>query len=168
MIDHKSYEVQTPRPRRPDFDSYYVYHAGNVIGKDMSAKDLTEFTNKLFQTNYHSVRAAVDDLHNTRGYTVEIVAHEEQYKKALREYRKHVAHLHDQWKRAVSQEYGIDLIDDPIGAIVFDLAWEEYHSDGYNEVYEGIDEKIDLIHRILRAIPNSNYANEIMEKNNGN
>lgn len=168
MIDHKSYEVQSPAPWRPDFNSYYVYHAGNVIGKNMNAKDLTEFTNKLFRTNYQNVRSAVNDLRNTRGYTVEIVEHEEQYKKARQEYKERTASLHDQWKRAVSQEYGIDLIDDPIGAIVFDLAWEEYHSDGYNEVYEGINEKIDLVHRILRAIPNSNYANEIMEKNNGN
>lgn len=157
--NRENYMPEMSCPVKRDYTTYYVfsvYSKGSVVTSG-NAEKVFKDTNT---TNLYELRS----LCKANKYILEEVVDEEEYKKASSEFRKELNQIDIKFKRDLGNDLGIDFIDDPVGVLIYSMAYEKGHSAGMNEIALYALEYTDIMRDIIRKAPLSNFCKEIINE----
>lgn len=165
--DKDRFKIELPYPHKSDYDTFYVYQRGKVLIDGGNVNDLINFANtcqnETIDKDFKSRQGAIEYLKNA-GYSIESVNNGDAYKAARTEYNRQLNEKDIAWRKELSEHYGLDIINDPVGQILIAHAWEDGHSSGYQEVDNCLDGYITLLDDILKVINASKYCLTNMTK----
>jgi hypothetical protein len=144
-------------PIKNDFTHYFVYSHGNVILYKATQNELME------NTKTTSLADALYVCKNKK-FVVEKVFSELAYEEAKKQYRIETNKLDMKFKEDLGKEHDIDFINDPIGKIVYHMAYEAGHALGINQIAFEVDEILDYTTNIILQIKNSEYGKKLLQK----
>jgi hypothetical protein len=120
---------QTVYPNKKDYITFYVYDDGKVISKSCYG-DYVDYVKPSLKTKYPNA-------------VIQEVLDEEGYKAHQKEYREEEQKLHEEFVNDLFEDYGVT--DNPKRFKCFQLAWEQGHAYGLEEVYNKFDDLVELI-----------------------
>jgi len=161
MLNSDDYKNKLVYPNISDYHLHHVYKRGEIILSNVNRHQLIIDCNSRFQKSFDSASSAIKHFQNN-GFIVEINTDTTTFKQQQEVYNLEECKLHEKWKNDLSELYGIDLTNDPIGKILFSKAWDEGHATGLSNVESCLDELLDFIDQILKFVKVSNYAHKEM------
>ena len=123
-------DVGVPYPRKADFSTKFWYRGGKCIAQQVAGRAV-EFM--LFR----------EPLENLKGCVVETITDEAAYRAAQLKYNTTERAKYEEFKRDLFELHGVT--DHPKAERCFQLAWEDGHHAGYDEVVILFDKLVDLI-----------------------
>lgn len=147
MLDYKKnkdrYTNKVEPPSISQFTTYNCYKNGQVVA-----------TNVNFATAIK---------HQKNGCAIEDVVDEKAYKKAYKKYRNGALEAEQRWKKDLEKEYKISL-SDPVIKCIFEKAWDEGHSNGYQEIEYYFVEYLELVEYVLKNAKDSEFIKKILTR----
>lgn len=158
IMDYKSdrYKNKIERPTKSDYKLFFVYNNGEVIRTKNTPHDIICFAQEQFEYTGDNIRGAVAAIEKKK-FLVQSIDVLDEYNEMVRKYHDEGQAAYDRWMTDLKEEYGIDFQNDSVGKIIFDMAWERGHSCGLEEVDNCIDEQIDFVKQIARALKTSKH-----------
>ena len=117
---------QTSYPNKKDYIKYYVYDRGEVL-------------NIVY--GYEKSKAQLEKEYPDA--VIQVVMDNEGYKEHQIQYGEETHKLHEEFVNDLFEEYGVS--DNPKRFKCFQLAWEQGHAYGLEEVYNKFDDLVELI-----------------------
>jgi hypothetical protein len=115
---------QTLYPNKKDYITVYVYDKGLCVHEG------DYYTKSILKEKYPN--AVIQEVLNVDGYN----AH-------LKQYGEETHKLHDEFINDLFENFNVT--DNPKRHKVFELAWEQGHAYGFEEVYNKFYDLVDLI-----------------------
>ena len=110
-------------PQKRDFTVFHVYKGGKVIATELSHEEVTEYHNG--------------------SYVIEKVEDNDEYIRARNNYNQIVAKSNEWFQYALKSHHGVQ--HHPKAGKVYQMAWDDGHSSGYDSVANSFDELVELI-----------------------
>lgn len=121
-LNYDNYKNNLVYPSRSDYLHYNHYTKGKFLGKSLTAEGTKDFP---------------------KGAVVEKVFDEDAYRAAKEAYRKEAVRLDWLFKQDVLAL--LDIADHPKADKLFDMAWEDCHSEGLEAVASRCEELAELL-----------------------
>jgi len=88
---------------------------------------------------------SVEELEEYKKKLEEYERRKKEYKEKFKEYRAEKQRLIEQFKKDAFKELGIENFPEVVKEKVFEIAWEEGHSEGFYRVYEKMEVLVDFL-----------------------
>lgn len=165
MLDYTNdnYKNDVPYPSKSDYNRFYIYKQGEVIYKHLSPREFIMYGNKLLINEQLTHTSSVEAYLKNKGFITEIIVDMNGYTEDRNKYSRRAAELEDLWKVDLSNHYGIDFVNDPIGMAIFNMAYSRGHSAGRQEIDCCLGDIIEFTERVIKSVPKSKMANDILK-----
>lgn len=132
-------ESKVPYPTKNDFKTFYLYKEGKCIFKGNEQ----ELFKSPFSENYHSIVA----IRNR--FIMEEVVDNDGFKNAMKAYNDEQKEIHYEFMQNVIEEEGFYPGLEVLNHLVFEKAWENGHSSGYDCVQSEFAELLVFAKEII-------------------
>ena len=95
---------------------------------------------------------SVEELEEYKRKLEEYEKRKKEYKEKLKEYRAEKQRLIEQFKKDAFKELGIEDFPEVVKERVFEIAWDDGHSEGLQEVYEKMEVLADLLKTLQKEV----------------
>jgi len=137
-MNFDDYKTNFLYPNKKDYKTFTVYHDG----KCLFYKQKREVICDEIDAPISKGAGFISDLQK-HGFVVEQIIDEDGYKTHLQEYMDDQKRLKAKFAEDLHDEFGVS--DNPKRDVLFSIAWDKGHSDGYSEVYYHYAELVPLI-----------------------
>lgn len=132
-------ESKVPYPVKKDFKTFYLYKEGKCIFKGNEQ----ELFKSPFSENCHSIIAIRDK------FIMEVIVDTDAFKKAIKAYYDEQQEIHDEFMQNVIEEEGFYPGLQGVNHLIFEKAWENGHSSGYDCVQSEFAELVGFAKEII-------------------
>jgi len=137
-MNFDDYKTKLPYPKREDYKTFTVYRDGKCLFYKQKREVICDEIDAPISEGINFL----SDLHK-HDFVVERIFDEDGYKTHLQEYMDDQKRLNVKFAEDLHDEFGVS--DNPKRDVLFSIAWDKGHSDGYSEVYAQYAELVPLI-----------------------